>query len=195
MKLYGFWSSNPQKVRLALEELEVPYEYVNGDLRKREQRTPEFTALNPRQKVAVLVDGDAVLFDSGAALLWLAETSGKLLPTSRPQRARALSLLCIEGAAFQDSAGQYFYNRVVAPFYSMKETPEDLAAARPKMEKLLDVLEGQLTGDYLAGEFGIVDCAYAPWFPVLDIGERPKLQAWFERVKARPAWSRCAWTY
>ena len=69
MKLYGYWTSNPQKVRLALEEMGEPYEYVNLDLSQRANKTPEFKALNPRQKVPVLVDGDAVLWSRG--LHWL----------------------------------------------------------------------------------------------------------------------------
>ena len=73
MKLYGYWTSNPQKIRLALEEIGEPYEYEYLDLAQGHQKTPEFKVLHPRQKVPLLVDGDAVLWESGAALVYLSQ--------------------------------------------------------------------------------------------------------------------------
>jgi GSH-dependent disulfide-bond oxidoreductase len=64
---------NPMKVALFLEEAGLPYEAVPVDTRKGEQFAPAFAALNPNNKVPVIEDGEATLFDSNAILLYLAE--------------------------------------------------------------------------------------------------------------------------
>jgi len=74
LKLYDHPAPNPAKVALFLEEAGLPYEVVPVDIRKGEQHLPAFAAINPNAKAPALVDGDAVLFDSNAILLYLAET-------------------------------------------------------------------------------------------------------------------------
>jgi glutathione S-transferase len=60
--------------------------------------------------------------------------------------------------------------------------------ARPKLEKLLAVLEQVLgESDYLLGSFSLVDCAFAPYLPYLDLEHRPTLHAYGQRVMARPS--------
>jgi GST-like protein len=80
MKFYFDAGPNPMKVALFLEEAGVDYEFIPVDIRKGEQFNPELIALNPNSKVPVLVDGGAVIFDSNAILLYLAEKTGKFLP-------------------------------------------------------------------------------------------------------------------
>src|SRR6266545_30339 len=93
MKLYHFPSPNPQKVRFALLELGLECEIVPVDLIKREQRTPEFLALNPYGRVPVLTDGALTLWESHAILAYLGEKTGRLWPTSAAGRADALRWL------------------------------------------------------------------------------------------------------
>src|SRR5450755_4351474 len=80
LKFYYHPSPNPAKVALFLEEAALPYELVPIDTRKGEQFSPAFLAINPNAKTPALVDGDAVVFDSNAILLYLAEKTGKFLP-------------------------------------------------------------------------------------------------------------------
>jgi len=88
IKFYFHPSPNPAKVALFLEESGLPYELVPVDTRKGEQHDPAFMAINPNAKTPALVDGDAVVFDSNAILLYLAEKTGQFLPANTPE-ARA----------------------------------------------------------------------------------------------------------
>jgi GSH-dependent disulfide-bond oxidoreductase len=80
LKFYYSGAPNPMKVALFLEEAELPYEAIPVDTRKGDQHKPEYLAINPNAKVPTIVDGDAVVFDSNAILLYLAEKTGKFLP-------------------------------------------------------------------------------------------------------------------
>ncbi len=72
IKFYYHPSPNPAKVALFLEEAALPYEMVPVDTRRGDQHVPTFLAINPNGKTPALVDGDAVVFDSNAILLYLA---------------------------------------------------------------------------------------------------------------------------
>src|SRR6476469_8779921 len=94
LKLYYSGAPNPTKVALFLEEAGLPYDAIPVDTRKGEQHAPEYLAINPNAKVPAIVDGDAVVFDSNAILLYLAEKTGKFLPESTPKaRGELLSWL------------------------------------------------------------------------------------------------------
>src|SRR5215510_8889606 len=86
MKLYWSWSLNPQKVRLALNELGLAHEIAELKLLQGEQRRPAHLALNPNGKVPVLQDGDLTLWESNAILVYLDEKEGRLWPTSTTSR-------------------------------------------------------------------------------------------------------------
>jgi GST-like protein len=82
------------KVALLLEELGLPYEPIPVDTRKGEQCAPDYLALNPNGKVPAIIDGNAVVFDSNAILLYLAEKTGRFLPEASPaHRGQLLSWL------------------------------------------------------------------------------------------------------
>ena len=87
LKFYYSAAPNPTKVALFLEETGMPYEAIPVDTRKGDQHKPEFLAINPNAKVPAIVDGDAVVFDSSAILLYLAEKTGKFLP-AKTDKAR-----------------------------------------------------------------------------------------------------------
>lgn len=77
LKLYGGARSRATIVQWYLEELQLPYEFVQLDMQAGEQRQPEFLAINPFGKVPVIADGDFYLWESGAILLYLAQKYGK----------------------------------------------------------------------------------------------------------------------
>jgi GSH-dependent disulfide-bond oxidoreductase len=85
LKFYYSLAPNPTKVALFLEESGLPYEAIPVDTRKGDQHKPEYLAINPNAKVPTIVDGDAVVFDSNAILLYLAEKTGKFLPENTPK--------------------------------------------------------------------------------------------------------------
>src|SRR5438477_12498114 len=89
MKLYGFAPTRSARVLWTLRELEVEFELVDVDVPGGEHRRPEFLALNPAGKLPVLVDGDFVLTESVAIVLYLAEKYPQkgLLPSGLRERA------------------------------------------------------------------------------------------------------------
>src|SRR5262245_57895970 len=103
MKLYWSWFINPQKVRLALNELGLAHEIVPRRLLQGEQRKPEFLALNPNGKAPVLQDGNMTLWESNAILVYLGERKrGCGRP---PQPAEALRWLFFESCHLADPIG------------------------------------------------------------------------------------------
>lgn len=116
MKLYYHPSPNPAKVALFLEETGLEYELVPVDTRKGDQHLPAFTAINPNAKTPALVDGDAVVFDSTAILLYLAEKTGQFLPDSTPAaRAEMLSWLMFVATGIGPYSGQAVHFKHFAP--------------------------------------------------------------------------------
>src|SRR6185437_8162171 len=107
MKFYFNGSPNPTKVALFLEEAGLAYEAIPVDTRKGDQFAPAFLAVNPNGKVPVLVDGDAVVFDSNAILLYLAEKTGKFLPPAGDKaRGELLSWLMFVASGIGPYSGQ-----------------------------------------------------------------------------------------
>ena len=98
LKFYYSGAPNPMKVALFLEEAGLPYEAIPVDTRKGDQHTPDYVAINPNSKVPAIVDGDAVVFDSSAILLYLAEKTQKFLPANTPEaRGELLSWMMFVG--------------------------------------------------------------------------------------------------
>ena len=196
MRLHWFWSTNPQKIRLALEELGLAYELVKVDLVKGEHQTPAFEAVSPRSRVPVLEVDGVTLWESGAILLYLGQREQRHWPTDSQVRAMAFNLLFMEASAFQDQASVYYFNRVVLPHIGKAGDEQRIARAARKITPLLSLLSKQLANqDYLLGSFSLVDCAYAPWLQVLDLDDYPNLLEWKKRLQSRPAWTRCEFAY
>ena len=82
LKFYFNGLPNPTKVALYLEESGLPYEPVKIDTRKGEQFTPDYLKINPNAKVPAIDDNGTIVFDSNAILLYLAEKTGKFLPSA-----------------------------------------------------------------------------------------------------------------
>jgi glutathione S-transferase len=184
-----------QKVRVVLEEKDLEYETVLVDLRKQDQKTPEFLQLNPYGKVPVLVDDDTVVYDSTVINEYLEDEYPipALLPAEDSQR-------CAKVRSLED----YCDNSFIPPttmLLSQALRPEGerddqrIEQAREELRRCLYYLREQLDGNqFLAGdEFSIADAAFAPRMMVLGrLGceFEPALapvQAWLERVRARPS--------
>ena len=195
MKLYWFSSTNPQKVRLALEELGLDYQLVPVDLYKGEHRKGDLAANLPRRKLPVLQTEEMTLHESGAILLWLGQNHG-LWPDDPLAQADALSLLFMESSAFQEPAGAFFWDKVVLPRIGAEPKPERVAKAWKKIRPLLDILEERLQSrDWLCGELSVVDCAYAAWLTVIDLDGHPRLKDFMVRMRNRPSWKACNFEY
>lgn len=196
IRFYYSLAPNPMKVALFLEEAALPYEAVPVDTRKGEQFAPDFTALNPNNKVPVIVDGDATVFDSNAILLYLAEKTGKFLPpdTSRA-RGELLSWLMFVATGIGPYSGQAVHFTHFAP------EPKDYALTRYAYEakRHYGILDARLAEHrYMLGDtYGIVDMAVWGWARMVPfiMGEGawdrlPNLKRLFDEIEARPAAAR-----
>ena len=192
IKLYDFATSpNCQRVKVVLEEKGLAYETVPVDLRKREQMAPEYLAMNPYGKVPVLVDGDTVLYESCIINEYLEDRypDPRLLPADPSARAR-IRILIDYGINHTNDSHQAIRAEMMKP--EGERDADALAGARFIEE--LQPLERELQGrDYLAGDFSLLDAAHVPrimrhvQWGILPDPSLPLLQAWYERMTARPS--------
>ena len=116
IKFYYSGAPNPTKVALFLEEAGLQYEPIPVDTRTGAQHKPDYLAINPNAKVPAIVDGDAVLFDSSAILLYLAEKTGKFLPAKTDKaRGELLSWMFFVSSGVGPYSGQSVHFRNYAP--------------------------------------------------------------------------------
>ena len=193
IKFYFHPSPNPAKVALFLEEAGLLYELVPVDTRKGEQHTPEFAAINPNAKTPALVDGDAVVFDSNAILLYLAEKTGMFLPENSPvQRAQLLSWLMFVASGIGPYSGQAVHFKHFAP------EPKVYAVNRYDFEaqRHWALIDAQLAKHrYMLGDtYTIVDMAVWGWARAVPyiLGTEawaalPNVKRLLDEINARPA--------
>jgi GST-like protein len=89
IELYTYQTPNGHKASIMLEETGLPYEVQVVDIETGDQHRPEFLALNPNNKIPVIVDPDRnrTVFESGAILFYLADRSGVLRPVGLTRQA------------------------------------------------------------------------------------------------------------
>ncbi|SOC83039.1 glutathione S-transferase [Ensifer adhaerens] len=190
IEVYAFATPNSVKVPIALEELGLAYDLKPVNVRKGEQKDAAFVALNANAKVPVLVDDALVLTESAAILVYLAEKTGKLLPSDGEGRARVFEQLFFHASALSPAFGNAGFFKRSSP------EPQPIAEARftNEAERILGLLDDKLANQaFIAGnDFTIADIAHFGWlwrrqFPGVTLDERPNLFRWYETVAARPA--------
>lgn len=192
IELYTWKTPNGRKVPILLAELGWPCVLHLVDLSKDEQKTARYLAINPNGKIPALVDGDVVLFESGAILEYLADKSGRFLPTAPPHaRAEVLSWTWWQVGGTGPMFGQ------LGSFG--RERPRDdhaFAKFHGEAERLAGVLDAQLEDGrtWIAGEdYSIADIANYPWFDALShfapdvLAGMGAVKSWMQRMAARPA--------
>ena len=194
IKLYDFKSSpNCQRVKIVLAEKNLTYEIVPIDLRKQEQKTPEYLKLNPYGKVPVLTDDGTVLYESCIINEYLDEkySAPRLMPADPAARAKARILIDF-GLTQMDAA--YTKLRMEMTKDEKERNPETLSAAKEDIKKRLQRLEQELGDkDYLMGDFSLVDADLLPRFTrlegfgVLPDSSLPRLGKYLQRMKERPS--------
>jgi GST-like protein len=190
--LYTSPTPNGHKVSIMLEETGLDYSVHNIDLGKQEQKLPGFLAMNPNGRIPVIVDrenDDFVVFESGAILIYLAEKTGQLLPGETQARSRVIQWLMFQMGNLGPMMGQA---NVFFRYF-----PERIPAAIDRYQheglRLLTVLNTQLEGrEYLCDDYSVADIANWCWavshkWSGIDISGLDNLQAWLDRLAARPA--------
>lgn len=193
IKYYFNLSPNPMKVALALEEMNLAYEPVVVDTRKGGQFRPDFLALNPNGKVPALVDGEAVVFDSNAILLYLAGKTGRFgEPTGDKARGEFLSWMMFVATGVGPFSGQAVHFKHFAP----EQMPYANTRYQYEAERHYRILDERLAGrEFIAGDaYGVVDMAAWGWARMIPfiLGDEawsrfPNLKRHLDMISARPA--------
>jgi GSH-dependent disulfide-bond oxidoreductase len=196
--LYGMGSPNVVKVYIALEELALPYEVHPVDVFSGKQFDDGFLKLNPNAKVPVIVDPEGpgeksyTCFESGAILLYLADKTGKLLPSDKAARFDAIQWLMTQMSTVGPMFGQYVHFLRFAP------AGNDYAKSRylTQAARVSEVIDQRLGAKpYLAGaEYSVADIATFPWLrniPALigpdAMAKLPNIARWVKAIDERPA--------
>ena len=195
--LYYWPTPNGWKISIALEEMGLPYRVVPVNIGAGDQFQPEFLAISPNNRMPALVDhapadgGSSLsIFESGAILLYLAGKSGEFLPKDLRGRTAATQWLMWQMGGLGPMFGQDGHFKLYAP----EKIPYAIDRYDRECRRLLGVMDRQLqaTGDCLAGAYSIADMAVFPWIVTakrrdIDLAAFPAVQAWFARLRARPA--------
>ncbi len=203
LQLYSLPTPNGVKVSIMLEELGLPYEVHLIDIGKNESWTPEYLALNPNGKIPAIIDPDGpdgkplALFESGAILLYLAEKTGKFLPSDPARRYETIQWVFFQMAAIGPMFGQVgFFHKFAGREI---EDKRPLERYQNESKRLLGVLETRLEGRQwiMDDEYTIADIATLGWVrnlvgfygagDLVDYASLKNVPAWLERGLARPA--------
>ena len=152
MRLYEFGQTRALRVRWKLQELGVDFDAVSVNLPGGEHARPEFLQLNPAGKLPVLVDGDQVLTESAAIVLYLAEKypQGKLLPSGLLERAQAYRWLLFTVTELEQPLWRMARHTFLYP--EEKRSQQDIQQAREDVRPMIEVLDRHMQGrTYVVG--------------------------------------------
>jgi glutathione S-transferase len=190
--LYTASTPNGWKVSVALEELALPYEVHPIDLGKLTQKEPWFLAINPNGRIPAIIDRDEenfAIFESGAILVYLAEKTGRLLPTDVRGRSQVMQWLMFQMGGVGPMMGQAnVFHR-----YAPEKIPFAIERYQRESRRLLAVLDARLADhEYLAGDYSIADIANVCWarghaWGGIDVSGLDHLARWITQLEARPA--------
>ncbi|MFY0610780.1 MAG: glutathione S-transferase N-terminal domain-containing protein [Hyphomicrobiaceae bacterium] len=189
--LYTWTTPNGRKVSILLEELGVDYTVHPINIGEGDQKTDEFLAIGPNNKIPAIVDhdNDVSLMESGAIMIYLADKYGSFLPKDPLARAHAIEWLMWQMGGLGPMLGQahhyLHFNSGKAPY------AEERFAAEVK--RLYSVLEKRLGGrEFIVDDYSIVDMACWPWisryeWQGVNLTDYPNIRSWYKRLADREA--------
>jgi len=196
IEVWTWPTPNGHKVHIMLEEIGLPYKVVPVNIGAGEQFRPEFLAITPNHRIPAIVDPEGPggqplkLFESGAILIYLAEKTGKLLPTDLAARYTCLQWLMFQMGGVGPMFGQYNHFAAYAP----EKIPYAIERYGNEVKRLHRVLDKRLgESAYLAGEaYSIADIATFPWVRNPDrrgvvLDDYPHVKRWHDAIAQRPA--------
>ena len=186
-------SINVRKVLWLCEELALPSAFEPWGAGWRDPNTPEFLALNPNAMVPVIVDGDAVLWESNTICRYLAGKHGRddLLPRDPLARARVEQWMDWQGGDLNNSWRHAFLGLV--RHSAAHQDAQAIAASAAAWNRHMGILERQLqqAGDYATGSaFTLADIGLGlsvnRWVMTpIEHAELPRVRAYYDRLATR----------
>lgn len=196
MKFYYNTGPNPHKVALFLEEASLEYEAVPVETRRGDQHKPDFLKINPNAKAPAFVDGDAVLFDSNAILLYLGQKTGKFVPKQSAQsQAEYLSWLMFVATGIGPYSGQAVHFKL----HAREQIPYAIGRYQFEALRHYNLLDERLADRQwlVDDEYSIADMALWGWARIAPrvLGQEAcdglaNVKRWLESINARPAVAR-----
>ena len=191
MKLYGFGPTRSLRALWGLRELGVEFEFIPVNLQAGEHKRPEFLAINPAGKVPVLIDGDLVLPESAAIVLYLAEKYPEkgLMPTRLEQRAQVYRWVLFAVTELEQPLWRITKHSFLYP--EEKRIAKDIDLAREDFTAMAAVLERHMAGrQYIVGDrISAADCVTAylmDWANEQQLLDSfPNLKAYLQRMYKR----------
>jgi GSH-dependent disulfide-bond oxidoreductase len=169
LQLYSLTTPNGVKVSILLEETGLAYEPHRISFDSNDHKSPEFTSLNPYNKIPAILDPNGpdgrplALFESGAILLYLADKTGQCMPADASGRYETIQWLMFQMGGIGPMFGQVgFFHKFGGKDYEDKR-PRDRYVGEAR--RLLDVLDRRLAGrQWIMGDdYTIADIAIFPW--------------------------------
>jgi GSH-dependent disulfide-bond oxidoreductase len=194
--LYYWTTPNGHKITIALEELGLPYRIKPVNIGRGEQFEPSFLRVSPNNRIPAIVDdaptdreGPLSIFESGAILTYLAEKTGRLLPSDPRGKAEVMQWLFWQVGGLGPMAGQNHHFVQYAP----EQIPYAIERYVKETGRLYRVMNTRLADrPYLAGDYSIADIASYPWVVPhekqrMNLDDFPNLKRWFAAISQRPA--------
>ena len=191
---YSANTPNGVKVTIALAELGLKrgsdYRLKILNLSKRDQKQPDYLAINPNGRIPAIVDhtpdGDIRVFESGAVLLYLAEKFDGLVPVDPAARIEAIAWTYFQTGGIGPNMGQ--------AGYAKRQSDASFERFNKESHRLVSVMEGALAkADFLAGDYSIADIMNFGWLDRapdyfgFDLTPYPNVADWLARINDRPA--------
>ena len=196
IQLFAFDTPNARKISVALEEMGLSYQVTTVNIGKDEQFDPDFLKFSPNNKIPAIIDTDGpggktvTVFESGAILLYLAEKTGKFLPTELLARVPVYEWLMFQMSGFGPIPGQVHH---FLGLTNEEDKRYGVERFSKETRRLYSVMDKRLaTHTHFAGDLSIADFAILGWAwrhqrHQVDLAEYPNVKRWYEAMMARPA--------
>ena len=191
IELFTSPTPNGYKASVTLEELELDYNVHVIDIQAGDQKKPEYLAINPNGRIPAIIDrdlNDLRVFESAAIMIYLAEKTGKLLPTKAEDRAEVMSWLMFQMGGIGPMMGQA---NVFFRYFPEKIQPA-IDRYQNEVRRLFEVLDTHLAEtEWLAKDFSIADIANWCWtrtasWSGVENRDLEHMQRWQNAMEARP---------
>jgi GST-like protein len=161
--LYTAPTPNGHKASCTLEALEIEYETHFVNISEGEQKLPDFLKISPNGRIPAIVDrelDDFPIFETGAIMIYLAEKTGRLLPTDVKGRSKVIQWLMFQMGGVGPMMGQ---SNVFYRYFPEKIQPA-IDRYQNECRRLFEVLDSHLAdNEWLADDYSIADIANWCW--------------------------------